>query len=102
MYILNTSFMVEPEAHDGWYKLLINRFLPEVRKAGLGPIKFCRVLGVVAEDHHTYSLQVELDDMLQYKEFTEDLFPQYTEIAGPIYGEKVLHFATLMKKIEIE
>ena len=66
MYIVNTSFMVEPSVHDRWLKFVTEKYIPALRARGFGKVVFTRVLSVDAEDHFTYSLQVNADDMEAY------------------------------------
>ena len=67
MYIVNTSFMVEPSVHDRWLKFVTEKYIPALRARGFGKVVFTRVLSVDAEDHFTYSLQVNADDMEAYR-----------------------------------
>ena len=61
---------------------------------------FTRVVSVDALDHFTYSLQVGIDDLARYKELTEDIFDEYKTIADELFGDKVMWFTSLMKKVE--
>lgn len=51
MYIVNTSFMVEPSVHDRWLKFVTEKYIPALRARGFGKVVFTRVLSVDAEDH---------------------------------------------------
>ena len=82
MYIVNTSFMVEPSVHDRWLKFVTEKYIPALRARGFGKVVFTRVLSVDAEDHFTYSLQVNADDM------------------EALFGQRVLWFNSLMKRVE--
>lgn len=109
MYIVNTSFMIEPPVHDRWYDLFVRRFLPGLREAGFGTddsggqrrIVFTRVLTDNGDAHYTYSLQVEVPDTGEYLRFMREVMGEYTAVAGPLFGEQALHFTSLLKKIEI-
>ena len=92
MYIVNTSFMVEPSVHDRWLKFVTEKYIPALRARGFGKVVFTRVLSVEAEDHFTYSLQVNADDM--------ELFAEYAATAGALFGQRVLWFNSLMKRVE--
>ena len=58
MYIVNTSFMVDPAIHDRWLESLRKHYLPLLAAQGFDKITFTRVLPATAEEHFTYSLQV--------------------------------------------
>lgn len=77
MYIVNTSFMVEPSVHDRWLKFVTEKYIPALRARGFGKVVFTRVLSVEAEDHFTYSLQVNADDMEAYRLIVDELFAEY-------------------------
>ncbi len=100
MYILNTSFMVDYEVHDRWLDTFRGRFLPFLREAGFdGPV-FTRVVSNDNDGHFTYSLQLPLPDLARYKEYTEEILPKYAATYTPVYGEKVLWFVSLLKKVD--
>lgn len=109
MYIVNTSFMVEPPVHERWYDLFANKFMPYLREAGFGgddaqgqrKIVFTRVLTDNGDPHYTYSLQVEVSDTAEYRRFMQEVMGEYSSIAGPLFGEQALHFTSLLKKIDI-
>lgn len=101
MYTVNTSFMVSPEVHDRWYVLLYDKYIPMLKEKGFSKMLFTRVISAENTGHHTYSLQVDVQHMGEYKQLTEELFVEYSKIAAPLFGEKVVHFTTLLKHIEI-
>lgn len=106
MYIVNTSFMVEPDIHERWYELFVRKFVPYLQEAGFGTgesqrFVFTRVLTDHGDPHYTYSLQIELPDTGEYQRFMQEAMGEYAAIAGPMFGEKALHFTSLLKKIAI-
>ena len=100
MYILNTSFMVDYDVHERWLETFGGRFLPFLREAGFDGMIFSRVVSNGNEGHFTYSLQIPLADLSRYKEYTEDILGDYAATIAPAFGEKVLWFVSLLKKIE--
>ena len=100
MYILNTSFMVDYDIHAHWLDTFRNRFLPFLQEAGFDEPVFTKVISNDNEGHFTYSLQIPLADLSRYKEYTEEIMREYAETYSPVYGEKVLWFMSLMKKME--
>ena len=53
MYIVNTSFMVDPAIHDRWLESLRKHYLPLLAAQGFDKITFTRVLPATAEEHFT-------------------------------------------------
>ena len=100
MYIVNTSFMVEPSVHDRWLDFIKKQYIPALAARDFRRVVFTRLLSASAEDHFTYSLQVELDDMDRYRQFSEELFPEYTAIATGLFNDKVLWFNSLLKRVD--
>ncbi|MDD3108117.1 MAG: DUF4286 family protein [Alistipes sp.] len=102
MYIVNTSFMVDPSVHDCWMESLRKHYLPLLQQEAFGRVTFTRVLSAGPEDHYTYSLQIEVDTISQYKHLTEELLTDYTQILQTLFADRVLWFNSLMKQIEID
>lgn len=101
MYIINTSFMVEPKVHDRWYSMFTDRFIPMLGQEGFTEFTLTRVLTNSNDTHRTYSLQVNVPDIPTYQRFIEQMIGQYTDIASEAFGHQALHFSTLLKRIEI-
>lgn len=101
MYIVNTTFMVSAEAHDRWIAQFKEHYLPTLNAQGYTRQTFTRVLSAQVEDHHTYSLQIEVDDMKSYKELSEGIIADYIANVKMLFGEGVLCFVTLMKRVEL-
>ncbi len=99
MYILNTSFMVDYDVHDRWLSTFRDRFLPFLRESGFDGLIFTRVVSNDSEGHFTYSLQIPLADLSRHKEYTEEILADYAATIGPAFGEKVLWFVSLLKKV---
>lgn len=95
MYILNTSFMVDHDVHERWLSGFRGRFLPALSEAGFTGLVFTKVVSNDNEGHSTYSLQIPLDDLARYKEYTEDILARH-----PDYGEKVVWFVSLLKHVD--
>ena len=100
MYILNTSFMVEYDVHDHWLDSFRNRFLPFLREAGFTELIFTKVISNDNEGHYTYSLQIPMTDLSRYEEFNCEIMGEYGATYRPVYGEKVLWFGSLLKKVQ--
>lgn len=101
MYIVNTSFMVEPEVHDKWFEFIAGKFIPRLQHDEcIDDIVFTRVLSDQRDAHFTYSLQVHVQDISAYQYYVESLFDEYLQIAVPLFSVKVSYFTTLLKKIQ--
>ena len=48
----------------------------------------------------TYSLQVNADDMEAYRLIVDELFAEYAATVGALFGQRVLWFNSLMKRVE--
>lgn len=99
MYLVNTSFAVGHEAHERWLEIIKRHYIPLLEQRGYRVSAFSRVISVDAAQHFTYSLLVEVPDMPRYKELTEEVFAEYTDLATPLFGDSVMWFTTLMKII---
>ena len=86
--------------HDRWLKFVTEKYIPALRARGFGKVVFTRVLSVDAEDHFTYSLQVNADDMEAYRLIVDELFAEYAATVGALFGQRVLWFNSLMKRVE--
>lgn len=100
MYIVNTSFVVEAAVQERWLELVAKKYIPFLKKQGFGNIVFTRVVSVEADDHFTYSLQVGIEDLARYGELTGSLFDEYRNVADGLFGERVLWFTSLMKRLD--
>lgn len=101
MYKVNTSFVVDESAHNRWLDIIIKEYVPFLRSKGFAEITFSRIISIEATDHFTYSLLIDIDNMDQYKALTNELFEEYTAIAEPLFGTKVMWFTSLMKILDI-
>ena len=98
MYLVNTSFAVEPAVRELWAGIIKERYIPLLKLRGYTVAAFSRVISVEPVQHFTYSLLVEVPDMLRYAELTGDVFGEYLAVADPLFGDSVMWFTTLMKK----
>ncbi len=86
--------MVEPKSEE--------RFR-EVYRVGVRPLldgrrtTTCRVLSEKHEGHFTFSLQVELDSLLEFSELRASISEV---LSAESFGEEVLWFSTLLKREE--
>lgn len=101
MYLVNTSFAVEPCMRDRWLEIINEHYIPLLLEKGFVVVALSRVISVDAVDHFTYSLLVEVENMERYKELTDDVFGEYLAVADPLFGSRALWFTSLMKKIEV-
>lgn len=101
MYIINTTFVIEPPIHGQWYELLTDKYIPFLRRTGFDKLLLTRILNEEKTPHYTYSLQVEVDSIAHYQRFMSEAMGEYNAISGPIFGESALHLNTLLKKIDI-
>ncbi|MFI3263088.1 MAG: DUF4286 family protein [Rikenellaceae bacterium] len=100
MYIINTSFMIEPAVHGQWYEFITKKFIPYLKSVGYEEIIFTKVLSENIEKHHTYSIQIPLETIPDYQKYVNEIFDEYISIAKPIFGANVVYVNTLMKKVQ--
>lgn len=98
MYIVSTTFIVEPSVHGQWYEFFTKKFVPSLSARST---VLTRVLTDSGDAHYTYSLQVDAIDIADYQLFTTEDLDQCVEFCANLFGDKVLHFTTLLKKIEL-
>ncbi|WP_418916067.1 DUF4286 family protein, partial [Alistipes ihumii] len=98
--LLRTTIRRCQTVHDRWLKFVTEKYIPALRARGFGKVVFTRVLSVDAEDHFTYSLQVNADDMEAYRLIVDELFAEYAATVGALFGQRVLWFNSLMKRVE--
>lgn len=96
MYIFNITFVVEPSAEAKWGEILEREFIPQ-----LGDCRtvFCRVLSEHHTGHYTFSLQVDCQTIGDYQAVNEKLQEVWGDKYKATFGEQVLYFATLMKRL---
>lgn len=103
MYIVNTTFMVDGSTHNAWLELVKGKFLPYLQgkiAADNKKIVFTRLLNQENKAGFTYSIQTPVADMVGYNSYMQEWFSEYLEIAVPLFGDKVLYFTSLLKKID--
>ena len=101
MYILNTTFVVDPSQQDAWLDVIKNIYIPYLNEEGFVDITFTRIISIEPVKQFTYSLQVGVEDMGKYKLLTESVFQKYEVVASPMFGDRVVWFTSFMKKIEL-
>ncbi len=101
MYLVNTSFAVEPAVHDCWLGIIKGHYIPLLMERGFEVVALSRVISVDPVQHFTWSLLVAVPDMARYTVLTEEVFGEYLAIADQLFGNSVMWFTSLMKKENI-
>lgn len=101
MYIINTTFIVEPIVHEQWYEFFTKKIVPYLREQGFNSLLFTRVLTDDNNSHYTYSLQIADSEISDYQVFMSNAMTEYSKIASPWFAEKALHYTSLLKIITI-
>ncbi len=99
MYILNTTFVVDGPAHTPFLELMRERYIPLLRQEGFPEMTFTRLIREEPAGEFTYSLQVAVPTLDDYRRVSEELFSEYERIARHRFGEQVLWFTSLLKKV---
>lgn len=97
-YIVSTTFVVEPSIHGQWYEFFTKKFIPTLNGRS---IVLTRVLTNSGDAHYTYSLQIEAADIQDYQKIEQEHIASCVEFSSKLFGDKALHFTTLLKKIEL-
>lgn len=90
--------MVEPSVHGQWYEFFTEKFIPSLCGRS---VVLTRVLTNSGDAHYTYSLQIEAVDISDYQTVEREHIASCVEFSRKLFGERVLHFTTLLKKIEL-
>ena len=100
MYIVGTSFMVEDRVHQAWLESVRGLYIPALKEAGYDRLTFTRVISAEPTGAFTYSLQVAVPDMEAYRQVNEQLMARYGKTLRERFGEQVLWFTSLLKRVE--
>lgn len=98
MYIVSTTYVVDPSVHGRWYEFFTQKFIPTLQPRR---VVFTRVLSEQSDGHYTYSLQIDAEDIADYQTIEGELIGECAEFCTELFQDKVLHFTTLLKKIEL-
>lgn len=101
MYIVNTTFVVEPAQQERWLQLMREDYIPILSELGMGKVTFTRVISVEQVEHFTYALMVEAESMEDYNTLTREAAERYHAFCGPLFDQPPMWFTTLLKKIEL-
>ena len=102
MYIVNTSFFVDPSVYNAWFDILTTKFLPFLKNQECEIVSFARILSNEPAEHYAFSLITKAEDMPGYQRYMDELLPEYDRLAQAMFGERVMALTTLMKKIDHE
>lgn len=100
--IVNTTFVVDNGIVLKWQKWLKTIFATSASTAGMGGLQVMKVLGAPSESDNmqTFAVQLRGEDR-QCALWTDELLPAVLGKMGVIWGEKALHFTTVMEEIEL-
>lgn len=99
MYIVNTTFVVQPSVHGAWYEFFTEKVIGHVNELGFSVLAFTRILHEQSDGHYSYSLQVEVDEIGDVQRYRELVVGQYVDMARKLYGEQALHFTSVLKRV---
>ncbi len=100
MYIVSTSFVIDPSVHDPWFNFFKTNFMKYLTDNGFEKNVLTRLLSEEAVTQYTYSLQVYVDNLPEYKRFMEEALSEYIKISVPLFGVNALYFSSLLKMVE--
>ncbi|MEG2479152.1 MAG: DUF4286 family protein [Mucinivorans sp.] len=83
----------------GGMNFFYKKIVTHCRAEGFSELTFTRVLHEDTQGHYTYSLQVAVDSIPEYQRFVAEIMTDYGSTVLSVFGEQVLHFTTLLKRI---
>lgn len=92
--------MVEGRVHQAWLESLRGLYIPALKEAGYDRLTFTRVISAEPTGAFTYSLQVAVPDMEACRKVSGQLLARYGETLRERFGEQVLWFTSLLKRVE--
>ncbi len=99
-YIVNTTYIISPYMHGGWYKFMVEKFIPTIEAdSNFGTVRFTRLLSSEEEKHFTYSLQIDCSELYGYHHYTKSVMSDYNEHASQMFDTEITHFISLLKVI---
>lgn len=99
-YIVNTTFVIQPKIHGVWFEFFTKNVLEAVKTQGYTILAFTRILHDQVEEHYSYSLQVEMDDITEMQKYKNEIIAEYALMAQKMYSEQALYFTSVLKKVE--
>lgn len=100
--IVNTTFVVNNEIVAKWQKWLKTIFATSASDAGMHGLLVMRVLGAPSESEGAATFAVQLQGAAaQSRVWTDMKLPEVLGKMGFIWGEKALHFTTVMEEVEL-
>lgn len=99
MYIVNTSFIVHSSVHERWLEFA-RKYVASLPEKGYGEVTFTKVISNDHPGQATYSMQIPVGDMEQYRILTGEVLGECFEASGKLFGEDVLWFVSLLKRVE--
>lgn len=100
--IVNTTFVVDNEIVEKWQKWLKTIFATSASSAGMSGLVVMKVLGAPSEAENMQTFAVQLKgEAIQCAGWTDEMLPGVLGKMGVIWGEKALHFTTVMEEIEL-
>lgn len=98
MLILNTTYSVRATLQDKWIAWMQSHYFPFLDTTELITQKvFSRVLVGEQNGSFSYSLQLYLNNALDYQDFEQRYLPQCEAKLIKEFGTEILAFTTLLK-----
>lgn len=100
--IVNTTFVVNNDITAKWQKWLKTMFATSVSDAGMSDMLVMKVVGAPSEAEGAATFAVQLrGDAARCRMWTDNGLPAILSKMGLIWGEKALHFTTVMEEVEL-
>ena len=101
MYIINTTFVVEPANHAQWYDLVTTKLIPHIKENYAQTVSLHRLLSDEQVEHYTYSMQIATDSLAILQPLQNETLIEYATTYAQMFQTDALLFTTVLKKIEL-
>ncbi len=101
MIIQNTSYMLDATLEDEFVAWITQKYIPLLKETNtFKEYHFCKVMVTSAEGGVTYSLQLLFPNEQVFDRYRTNFEARVQAVFSAKYYPKVLHFSSVMKKVE--
>ncbi|MDE5895388.1 MAG: DUF4286 family protein [Muribaculum intestinale] len=100
MILVNTTFLVESGLEGEWTVWAHTVYIPTAVSAGYRHPLLMRVFSQEDNGGTTYALQIQCDGMPEASDWLDKLQPVLLDEISRRWGQRVLHFTTMMEEVE--
>lgn len=103
MYLLNTTFVIQPGAFSNWKKFIKSVYIP----LSLDELKFedVTIMKIYAQQEDgdlTYSVQFKTPHIEYIQFYQQEIQPRLLRELGKVFGDTVLPFSTILEEVRLD